>query len=659
MTSKSETENSTQNNSFKNYFTKQRLLVILLLIFILAFSIRGHLLKYEYMFEYDPYWHLRATGYVLQGDLPDNDPLGFYAQGSSDYTKRPQLLWKFTALIYKVTTFGAPYDKWLLMNYARVLPAIFGALISVAMFFLGREIYNRKAGMVMALVSATIPAFVYRTMAGFFEEDALGFLWMVIGFIFLVKAIKNADAIKKHLIYGILSAVFFALMAFTWDMFLLIPLVLVIYFISNLIYLLYKKTSSKEILSFVKTFLTIFILFVALTSLYQGTSWIKKTTNYVGDYLPISKDNVDRIGNKNIPDTDIIGATVGEENTGRQFFLLKYNFLVWVPFVALLIMILYLLFSKNKDHFTLLLFAWIAVTLFMAWSKLKFTYTLGLPIAAGAGFLYYFLNENIEKLKSNKLIFRRIFAVFFAIIIFSSVAAGTHFVSTKVPPINEEPAWENAFFWLYDNTPEGTKILNWWDYGHWLTYFSERKASTDNTNSSVIADANFAQFIITDDIKKTQEILDFYDSDYLIVDSGYFNRYNSFAAYAYITTNFSDPRVTKYMGRTIPCNKLKAKDLDVYDYNCSGEIIPEDQFLTYNTKWVNKPTDILNGSPMYIYRAEDNSEIYIFNSEINNSIFAKIWFNADSVDDLCEIAYKDQDLRLFKFNKDYFKTQNN
>ena len=655
MTGKVENSVTDNNNSFKNFFTKQRILVLLLLIFILAFSIRGHLLKYEYMFEYDPYWHLRATGYVLQGNLPDNDPLGFYAQGGSSYEHRPKFLWHFTAIIYKITTFGAPYDKWLLMEYARFLPAIFGALISVAMFFLGKELYGRRVGLVMAVISATIPAFVYRTMAGFFEEDSLGFLWLVIGFIFLVKAIKNGHATKKHLTYAVISAIFFGLMAFTWDMFLLIPLVLIGYFVSNLIYLLYKKANKKEFYSFIKIFLIIFILFVSFASLYNGTAWMKKTATYVTDYLPVSQDNLARLEKTAISETDIIGATVGEENTGHQFFLLKYNILFWIPFLALILIILHLLFSKTKDYFALLIFFWIAITLFMAWSKLKFTYTLGLPIAAGVGFLYYLFNSMIEKLKNNQLLFKRIFAIFFAVLLLTSIAAGTHFVSTKVPPIDEDPIWRNAMFWIYDNTPEDSKILNWWDYGHWIAYFSERKVSTDNTNSSVIADANFAQFIITPEISKTEKILDFYDSDYLIVDSTYFNRFNSFAAYAHITTNFNDPRVTKYLGNRIPCNKVKAVDQEIYAYNCSGQIIPEEQFLNYGTTWTNEPTDIMNGTPIFIYRAENNSEIYLLNTEVNNAIFTKLWFKDESVNGLANIAYSDGNLRIYEFNKDYFK----
>ena len=56
----------------------------------------------------------------------------------------------------------------------------------------------------MGFFAAIVPSFVYRTMAGFFEEDALGFLWLVLGLIFFVRSLKqnelNKIAIKNGLI---------------------------------------------------------------------------------------------------------------------------------------------------------------------------------------------------------------------------------------------------------------------------------------------------------------------------------------------------------------------------------------------------------------------------------------------------------------------------
>lgn len=648
----------------KNFFSKHWVIILIaVLIFILGLAIRAHILRYEYMFEYDPYWHLRATGYVVQGELPATDPLGFYQQGGTKYSGWPNFLWYFTAAIYTITTFGAGYNKWLLMEYARWLPAIFGALISVVMFFLGKKMYNKRTGVVMGVMAATVPAFVYRTMGGFFEEDSLGFLWLVLGFIFLIYAIKNRHKLKNWLTYSVVGAFFFFLMAITWDMFLLIPLVLISYFGTMLIYMAIKKIDKKEILAFSKVFLTCFLLFTIATTIYSGTTWIKRTSEYVTNYLPISTDNIDRINKENIDPKDVIGATVGEENTGKQFFLEKYSLLVVIPFLALLIIPLYMIFGKYKnkekdeedhkhddiDYFVLIIFFWIFITGFMAWTKLKFTYTLGLPIAAGFGFLFFLATENIQ---DKSVAHKRALTVVSAIFLIGAIAAGSFFVMSKVPPIVEEKNWQNAMFWVKDNSSEDAKIFNWWDSGHWIAYFTERKVSTDNTNAYSEGTSDFGMFLISEDLNYSKDMLKKYDADFVMAESSYITRMSSFAVYGYWTTNFNDPRVTKYFGREIGCYKVVASLSGVVSYNCYGNKLPEKEMEKINTEYHTTPDQIMQGVPMYLYREKDNSRIYLLNAATNKTIFARVWFNDPTIEPFMELAYSSGEVRVYKVNKD-------
>lgn len=648
----------------KNFFSKHWVIILIaVLIFILGLAIRAHILRYEYMFEYDPYWHLRATGYVVQGDLPATDPLGFYQQGGTKYSGWPNFLWFFTAAIYTITTFGAGYNKWLLMEYARWLPAIFGALISVVMFFLGKKMYNKRTGVVMGVMAATVPAFVYRTMGGFFEEDSLGFLWLVLGFIFLIYAIKNRHKLKNWLAYSIIGAFFFFLMAITWDMFLLIPLVLISYFGTMLIYMAIKKIDKKEILAFSKVFLTCFLLFTIVTTIYSGTTWIKRTSEYVTNYLPISTDNIDRINKENIDPEDVIGATVGEENTGKQFFLEKYSLLVVIPFLALLIIPLYMIFGKYKnkekdeedhkhddiDYFVLIIFFWLLITGFMAWTKLKFTYTLGLPIAAGFGFLFFLATENVQ---DKSLAYKRILTIISAIFLIGAIAAGSFFVMSKVPPIVEEKNWQNAMFWVKDNSSEDAKIFNWWDSGHWIAYFTERKVSTDNTNAYTEGTSDFGMFLISEDLNYSKAMLKKYNADFVMAESSYITRMSSFAVYGYWTTNFNDPRVTKYFGREIGCYKEVASLSGVVSYNCYGNKLPAEEMEKISTEYHTMPDQIMQGVPMYLYREKDNSRIYLLNAATNKTIFARVWFNDPTIEPFMELAYSSGEVRVYKVNKD-------
>jgi dolichyl-diphosphooligosaccharide--protein glycosyltransferase len=615
----------------------------------MAFAVRGHLLKYDNMFEFDTYWHLRMTGYVLQGDLPEYDPLGFYAQGGTPLSSWPSFVWYLTSFLYIVFTLGSPYNKLLLMEFARYLPIIFGALISIAMYFLGKEIYNRKTGYVMAIIAATMPAFVYRTMAGFFEEDALGFLWLIIGFIFLVKAIKNMHSVKKHVYYSLISGLFFGLMAFTWSAFILIPLIIISFLIVNLFYMAYKNYSNKDMALFFRIILIAFVIFASLASIAQP-GWAKTTTNYVIDNIPVTKDNLSKLNNTDQADeTDVLAASVGEENPGKKFFLYKYNFLLWIPFVVIILIPFYLFFSKRKDNLTLLLFFWILITFLMAWSKLKFTFYLGLSISAATGVLFFYMDEWVSKNKS--LLAKRFFAVFIGLILLTSIAAGTHEVYSKVPHIVEKTDWRESIFWIADNTPEDSKIFNWWDYGHWITYFSERKASSDNTNIFMEANSDFGLFILTEDINFTKDTLEKYDTDYFIADNTYFNRYSSFGSYGFVTINYQDPRITRYISFVVDCYPGSVGDGKLA-YKCEDNIFTEEQMLKIPTTWVDKPVTVINGIPIFMYRLKDNSKIVYLNAVANNSAFSKIWFEEEEYSSLFTKVYENGAVRIYQINKD-------
>ncbi|HLC45319.1 MAG TPA: STT3 domain-containing protein, partial [archaeon] len=81
------------------------------------------------------------------------------------------------------------------------------------------------------ILAAVVPAFVYRTMGGWFEDHSLGFLWMVVGFAFLARAMKS-EKVSSSVLFNSLAAVsFFVLMFYTWAAYILIPPIVAIYFV--------------------------------------------------------------------------------------------------------------------------------------------------------------------------------------------------------------------------------------------------------------------------------------------------------------------------------------------------------------------------------------------------------------------------------------------
>ncbi len=643
-------------------------LFILILLFLLAFGIRANLMKFELFFEFDTYWHARVGSYILQGQgVPDKDPLAYYQMGGSDIGwKITPGFWFLSTAIYSAATLGLfGYDKELWIAFVKFLPAFYGALIAVAVYFLFKEIYNRKTGYIACFIAAVTPAFVYRTMAGQFEDDSLGFLWMVIGFYFFVKAVKEMNFTKNSIKNAVLSALFFGVMAWTWEMFILIPLILVFYVITTVILMWFNRIETKKIMHLIKIFAIVFVLFSVLATAKDKGQWLSKDINYIVKYLPINEENVDRFtGEATDERKGIFGVTVGEENTGYQFFGTKYNALILFPILALLI-VLYRFFvfpvlnfvfnlkSKTEwnssDYFAFIIFFWVLITFFMAYSKLKFTYTAGLGVAIGAGLVGYTL---FEVMKSRTKFEKQIIGLSLGFLMLVGVASGTFFMTQNTPNIEYTLGWKPALVWLKENTPEDAKMFNWWDEGHWITFIGERAVIEDNRNIDINADVDAAKFILSTEEEEAFKIVEKYGSDYLIFGSDMLEKMNSMTVYAYLyEPEKKAAEYGRYLGTVFYCSVSTDKLTGVNTYSCGPNTLSEEQMNSLPTKYTSVPNTMLSEKvPGFVYREKDNTRMYLFNPAANNTMITKIWFENPSITKF-PIVYENAGVKIFKVEK--------
>ncbi len=351
-------------------------------------------------------------------------------------------------------------------------------------------------------------------------------------------------------------------------------------------------------------------------------------------------------------ESSVLGRTVGEENTGYQFFGVKYNALIIFPVLAMLLIPIRL-FRDRKDHLSAMIFFWILITFFMAWYKLKFTYTFGLPIAAAGGLItaeiFYYLKErtNLEQ---------KSVAVCLAFMLLVGIASATIFVPDKVPHIEiGYPDWKAALDWMKDpeNVAEDAKMFNWWDEGHWISFLGERAVSADNRNMSFESNRDFSLFAITEDLNEAIRIAKEYDFDYIVMGSDMFQKVGSFGFYAYNTMNSNDERIINFLiapHSAMPCSK------DGEEYVCGGNRFNEQVMASIPTKWTIQSNQMFEGNgltiPLYVYRAEDNSELYIVNPAVNQSMLGRLWFKEDEAMKYFEEAYAGFGMRFFKVKKE-------
>jgi len=680
----------------------------LFLIFLLGYAIRAQNIQpgYDYFFAFDSYYHARMTGYVIKdGAPPAVDNLGYYELPEEQRRVGfdGQFFWYFSALFFKLFTLGAAYNKHLLIEFVKVFPPFLGAFISLLMFFLAKELFGKKAGFVTAFVAATVPSYVYRTMAGFFEDDALGFLGFVLGFIFFFRAVKEHTITRRSLINAVLAGFFFAFMGWSWSFYPIIPILLFLLFPFAFLLSVDRKFSSKEkisIVAFLAHYIVPIIIFALLLAPFRSFNWLSQSLSYIASVLPIGLSVTDPgfilgilfllfafaflaflfvrvfeeiaasgilraavsvlifiafvfvvivlldpggIFSSRFVEHDVFMSTVGEESPGKDTFGYKYNAYIFFPWLALIFIPAWIFFKKD-DFLSPFAFWWIATALVMAWYKLKFTYVFGLPIALAAGFvaasIFYALRKNRE-------LELRIAAGLLVFMLVCGVGAASYFVLQRPPSLETQKEWKNTLHWIRDNTPKDAKMFNWWSYGHWLTFIAERNVFADNRNINwQISDGEFARFLISEDINEALSIIKKYKPDYIVLSSDMFSGFNSMFIYAYnihrnklLTTPGIKEKIFSSYATYSRCNATKQGT-----YSCSGlaREISEEEMASLPAVWQEVPNQLKqNQLPEWIYRDENNLAIAILGPTVNSSMLAKLWFKASELQEYFEEVHSE------------------
>ncbi|GAI04214.1 unnamed protein product, partial [marine sediment metagenome] len=126
-------------------------------------------------------------------------------------------------------------------------PAILGALVTIPVYFMGRELFNRNVGLLSAALIAILPGeFLFRSLLGFTDHHIAEVLFSATAALFLILAIKRAREretsfghvwsrdwgnLRKPLIYALLAGLALGIYLISWSGGLLFVFVIFTYMI--------------------------------------------------------------------------------------------------------------------------------------------------------------------------------------------------------------------------------------------------------------------------------------------------------------------------------------------------------------------------------------------------------------------------------------------
>ncbi|MBI4149102.1 glycosyltransferase family 39 protein [Candidatus Woesearchaeota archaeon] len=221
----------------------------------------------------DSHVFFRLAKYIVEhGKIYDSDPLRYYPLGYRPYPIAP--LSYIIAYLYKGWAF---FDANVTIEYADVMyPVIAFAISQLFFFLLVSRLFSRKVALVATLLLAFLPAYLFRTMAGSSDHDAMGIMFMHITLYLYVVAWQQKQPWKAGLV-GALTGVATMLTGVTWPGGVFPIYVIISLFVIGDIML--KKFMLKDFCVHWAWFL---VTFFTLSPIYDGaflsTDWLRHSS---------------------------------------------------------------------------------------------------------------------------------------------------------------------------------------------------------------------------------------------------------------------------------------------------------------------------------------------------------------------------------------------
>ncbi len=194
-----------------NFVYDHHVELLVVAVTMLAFYYRILPARFEYLTAIDPYYLYRMNLYAVTHSLqlPHLDLMRYYPTGIDPHDEYPGM-YIVPAFIYLIFTklLRHSIDFWI---YAKIEPAVMGALFTVLIYLIGKELYNKYSGLAAAFFYATLAGVMFRTSAGFFEKEPNAGFFMLLSFYFFVRAIKRDSVFS-----AIASGLSMAIMATMW-----------------------------------------------------------------------------------------------------------------------------------------------------------------------------------------------------------------------------------------------------------------------------------------------------------------------------------------------------------------------------------------------------------------------------------------------------------
>ncbi len=451
--------------TYLQFLRKNSHIFLLLLIFILSFYIRSISIVPDRILSYDPVYMYRFTKYFADwGVLPLWDELSYYVGRPSIY---PPLMFYITALFFWIWKVFSPGIS--LVTVSAWASALYGALIVIPAYLLARELSNRRGGIIAAALVGFSPQILSRTFGSSYDTDQLVLFFILLTLYTGIRFLK-----KPSFQNFVLNLFAFTAFMLTWPMFWYTYFIIFgIFILSSTLNVLFKN---RNIGKTAKSFSYLILTFVALIII--GIMEKLPVLNWLFGLLQFTSSPEVWIVNVSIAELQPVGFNLQTWVLSFGKFITGLPSVDWIVFFTLFFAVIFGLYSsiKKKDmlvkasFITLFLLGLFTITRGIRFTE--YTAAIFLTLAgAGLGRVYLYLNNHTTKNFWNG---------FMLVLAFIAFSTGFQLANYLGPDMNAN--WDNTWRFLKTETPKLALVGTWWDPGHMITGWGERRVIADGAH---------------------------------------------------------------------------------------------------------------------------------------------------------------------------------
>jgi len=506
-----------------SFARKNWALIFLIVILLISFGIRLSTTHTKWLLAYDPYYQYRHTKSIVEhGVLPKWDEYSYYPPG------RPMieapLMYYLTGYLYLLLN---PLLGMTLMSFCKYMAAVYGALGVLPAYFLGKELSDKKAGIIASFFVAMSPAILTRSMGGFYDTDGLVIFFSLLTMYLLVRALKK----RNYINYG-LAIVGLVLFGLTWTAAWYIPLIVLLSTITYFLVLLFlghpewkiknkvkeamipfSDRIKKSLLEFKNVLIPVVIIFVSASIVIWllGYNALERILSLLVFAEDPSKILIVNISVAELQNLNVFGGAWNE-----LFSRVGIPLILTIPGALLLL-------KRDRKNGAILL-TWAGISFYAITRGIRFmlVFAPAAAIASGIALSEYYKDLKrmgsyaplisfgllgsilisltnpmagfilnliivigvilIDRKEEIPQISRPVLIATVLIIAIITFSQGTQAASIRsmAEPINKN--WEDAYMFLKNDTAKDAVVGTWWDPGHRITGIAERRAIADGAH---------------------------------------------------------------------------------------------------------------------------------------------------------------------------------